>query len=321
MPLQIVTLQDAHLDDAAALVARRYRALRQRKPLLPARYERSETISAMLQPLVGAGNGVVSLRAGRLVGFLAGSVLPELLGRRSLYSPEWANGAELEESRFLYEEMYRHAAASWVADGCFVHAISMLGHDRQGIEGWHWLGFGLAAIDALRDLTPVEGAGATAQLRQAGAEDAAAAVPLFRGLERHLAGAPAFWIHKLQEPREWLSRPGRALWLAYDQGMAVGCLGAGPDYEGGCQVLQDEGTVSVELAFTHEAARGRGIGSTLLNQALAWAREKGYQRCAVDFESMNVLASRFWTRWFDPICFSLIRRIDERVASSVESRP
>ena len=314
MPLQIVTLQDEHLDDAAALVAARYRGLRRQQPLLPTRYESAATIAAMLQPLAGGGNGVAALRRGRLVGFLSGFVIPELLGKRSLYSPEWANGAELEESRFLYEEMYRHVATPWVAQGCFVHAISMLGNDRQGIEGWHWLGFGLVAIDALRDLTAVSDIAAPVQLRRAGAENAAVAAPLFRGLQRHLAGAPAFWIHEMEEPREWLARPGRALWIAYEQDTPVGCLGAEKDHEDGCQVLQDEATANVTQAFTQETARDRGIGTALLNQVLDWARAEGYERCAVDFEAMNVLGARFWTRWFDPVCFSLLRHIDERVA-------
>jgi len=78
------------------------------------------------------------------------------MGKRTAYSPEWANGAGLDESRRVYEEMYRHLSARWVADGCFLHAVTLLGHDRQGIEGWHWLGFGLVAVDGVRELTPVE---------------------------------------------------------------------------------------------------------------------------------------------------------------------
>jgi hypothetical protein len=30
----------------------------------------------------------------------------------------------------------------------------------------------------------------------------------------------------------------------------------------------------------------------------------------VDFEAMNYLAKRFWTKWFRPICYSLVRRIN-----------
>lgn len=46
---------------------------------------------------------------------------------------------------------------------------------------------------------------------------------------------------------------------------------------------------------------------------------KGNQRgiycpgCSVNFESYNVSGSNFWMRYFTPVCFSLIRRIDERI--------
>lgn len=36
-------------------------------------------------------------------------------------------------------------------------------------------------------------------------------------------------------------------------------------------------------------------------QALVWAREHGYQRCAADWEPMNSVANRFWTGRFDVI--------------------
>jgi len=39
MSLEIATLQEKHLDDAAALVCARYTALRERVPIMPSRYE------------------------------------------------------------------------------------------------------------------------------------------------------------------------------------------------------------------------------------------------------------------------------------------
>lgn len=314
MSLQLASLQEEHLEDAAALVAGRYKVLREKVPLLPFRYEEVETIVGMLRDLGEESSGVVAMRGKRLVGFLAGVVLPEFLGKRSVYSPEWANGAELGESRRIYEEMYRHLAAHWVADGCFTHVVSMLGHDRAGIEGWQWLGFGLAAVDGVREPKLVAGVTAEVEVRQASIEHAGEVAPLLEGLAQHLVTAPTFWIHEQEEPEAWLAKPGHGLWLAYEAGEAVGCMGLEAGYRGGCEVLQDEQTVSVELAFTREEARGRGIGTALLNRALTWAQVEGYKRCAVDFESMNILAARFWLRWFEPVCYSLIRCIDERVS-------
>jgi GNAT superfamily N-acetyltransferase len=314
MSLYITSLSENHLEDAAALVTARYKALRERVPLLPPRYEEVGTILHMLRDLTGEGSGVVAIRADRLVGFLSGFVIPEFLGKRSIYSPEWANGAELTESRRIYEQMYAHISARWVADGCFTHAISLLGHDREGIECWQWLGFGLATVDGVREPEMVEGIPAQVRVRQASVENAREVAELVAGLQRHMAAAPTFWIHEMEDSENWLAKPGHVAWLAYEAGEAVGCMGLEVGHVGGCEVLQDEKTISVENAYTVEGVRGKGIGTALLNRALEWAKGQGFARVAVDFESMNILATRFWMKWFEPVCYSLIRSIDERVA-------
>jgi GNAT superfamily N-acetyltransferase len=79
-------------------------------------------------------------------------------------------------------------------------------------------------------------------------------------------------------------------------------------------LIEDEKTTSIVSAFTREEARGGGIATALLNRALDWGREQGYARCAVDWEPMNVLASRFWLRYFQPVSYALERYIDERLA-------
>jgi GNAT superfamily N-acetyltransferase len=90
-------------------------------------------------------------------------------------------------------------------------------------------------------------------------------------------------------------------------------MGLEPGHQGGCQITQDEKTVSITSAFTQEHARGKGIAMALLNRSLEWARAEGYERCAADWEPMNVPAARFWPRRFELVCYSLMRCIDERI--------
>ncbi len=66
-------------------------------------------------------------------------------------------------------------------------------------------------------------------------------------------------------------------------------------------------------AFTREPARRAGIATVLLAHALDFARVCGYRRCAVLFEPMNPLGSRFWLRYFQPVCYSFLRNIDDRL--------
>lgn len=314
--LHIVPLEDKHLEDAAALVCARYRALRQYAPLMPARYESAAAILSLLHDLPQRAPGVAAIRGGRLVGFLGAFVLPEFLGQRSAYSPEWGNAAVPDDSRRIYEEMYTHVAPGWLAAGCPMHMIGALAHERDTLETWHWLGFGLCAADAVRDLTPVRGAAAGVEIRRARLEDAETLAALDLALHRHLAATPTFLFdeeegEELAYHQKWLADPANALWLAYDGGEAVACLGQGPASPEACDLIADEGTTSIVIAYTRPQARGQGLATALLNQVLAWGRAEGYERCGVDFEPMNSLAARFWTRHFQLVCLYQARYVGE----------
>ena len=313
MLLEITTLQEKHLEDAAALVCARYKALRERVPIMPSRYEEANVILPMLDYVVKKSHGVVALQGSHLVGFLSGLVIPMLLGKRCAYSPEWANGVELEASRRTYDEMYAKLSAQWIADGCGMHAVTLLENDHQGIEGWQWLGFGFAGVDGIRALNPVEGLPAQVEVRQAGMEEVATVSSFVQALEQHMTSAPIFWLHDMGDCREWLSDPARAVWLAHDGQEAMGCMVIGPANSNACAIIQDDKTASITMAFTRESARNKGVAVAILNRSLEWARSQGYERCAVDFETMNFLASRFWRKWFEPVCYALTRYIDERI--------
>ena len=325
MSLKIVPLQNKHLEDAAALVTTGYRALREQVTSLPSRYEDVGSILPLLRDLAGQAPGVVAMRDGRLVGFLLGMVLPDFRGKRSVYSPEWANAVEGEDGGETYREMYAHLSARWVADGCFLHVITLLAHDRQAIDAWYWLGFGLTTVDAIRDLTPVQETGTDVVIRRAGLEDIEQAMALSQALEQHLAAAPIFVIEEHaslilsniggdEGGKQWLANSANALWLAYRDGEVVAGMGLEPPNPEACYIIRDEKTTSITSAFTRESERNKGIATALLNHSLDWARSVGYDRCAVDFESQNISATRFWLRHFQPVCYSLIRYVDERVA-------
>jgi GNAT superfamily N-acetyltransferase len=324
MSLQISPLRDAHLEDAATLVSTRYRALREHVVHLPSKYEEVGTLHSMLREFTRKAPGVAALRGGRLVGFLAGMVLPIFRGERSVLSPEWANGAELSESRRPYEEMYRELSPRWVANGCFTHVTVLMEADQDGLDAWQWLGFGLAAVDAVRGLEQVRAPNMDIRIRRGTVDDIEDASALGEALERHMASAPTYLAYdqrtRRQDYEDQLRDRANAIWLADDGAEAIASMGIGPANPDACTIIRDDKTASIVSAYTRVQARGRGIGSALLNQSLEWARSQGYERCAVDFEPMNIVAARFWTRHFEPICYALMRCVDERIAWAHQGR-
>jgi GNAT superfamily N-acetyltransferase len=318
--LQVVPLCEEHLDAAAALAARRFTCLHEQEPLLPSRYASPAAFVALLRDLASTGApGVVAIRDDRLVGFLTGWCMPTFRGQKSTYSPEWGNGAEPGESQAIYEELYRRLAADWASDGYVAHYVSLFPNDPGALWAFHWLGFGMHAVDAVRGLDPVSIPDPEIHVQLAGMDDLEALMSLDDGLWQHIQGAPTFLP---QEPRgrvywdEWLTDdPTRYTLLALVNRHPVGFLSLGPANDDVSTIIVDERTTSVYGAFTRPDARGKGIATALLDCALGRAREAGYRRCAVDFESANLDGTRFWLRHFRPVCLSLFRQIDESVVA------
>ena len=323
MAIEVVPFTDDHLEEAARMVAARYQAERSLEQSLPVRFESPEAIMPLMHKVTERGPGVAAIRDGGLVGFLL-THLSLFREARSAYTPDCGHAAEAVGRRDIYRSMYASLSRVWLAHGCFDHGITLLAHEREALDAWFSLGFGLTVIDVLRDVRPVRGPAAAIDIRRATPKDVDLVATLEIALRRYLAMAPIFIPLVVDEGRasrqRWLSDPGKSLWLAFraDEPVAYVCLEPSR-----CEVMPiaDEGTVAITGAFTKERLRGRGIGTALLNRALEWASSAGYQHCSVDFESANIPGSRFWLgRGFQPVCYSLTRRVDDRLAWANEDR-
>jgi GNAT superfamily N-acetyltransferase len=256
-----------------------------------------------------------------LVGFLIAMSLPSVKGKRAAFSPEWANAASDSADAgagALYQALYAALAPVWLANGCYVHALRVLAHDREGLDGLYWQGFGLNNVDAIRDLTPLPAAVPDLTIRRATAADIATVAALGEALQRHLAAPPIYLpvIH-LERPADyldWLAQPGHVQWLAFREGAAVAELRLEPTNYTACAVAADAGTTFITSAYTVPEARNGGLAAGLLAHALRAAGEAGCVRIATDFESANIPGAAFWMRHFQPMAYSVVRYVDERAA-------
>jgi GNAT superfamily N-acetyltransferase len=299
-------------------VSSRYKNLCEQEPHLPHRYEEVSNLLPLLRNIMQAVcPGVAAIQDGQLVGFLMGWLMPDFRGKRSVFSPEWANAADLKKSRYIYEEMYKYLAADWVAEKYVAHYISMFANDLEAMRAWHWLGFGMTAVDAVRGLQPIQGGDDQIDVRRANPQNLEQVMELNDGLRQHIKGSPDFFIaEKFSKEyfEEWIEDPDRVIWLAYVNEEPVAFIRIGPANGDVCTIIYDEKTTSIYGAFTKETMQGKDIGTALLEQAIESAHSEDYERCAVDFEPMNLLGTRFWLRHdFRPVCLSLLRYVDERV--------
>ncbi len=302
------------VEAAAELHAATYRALRRQQPVLPPRYEDPGTVAPLLRSMVGKRPGVAAFRDGRLVGYLAAGVIPEWQGCRTAFAPFWAHAVAVEPRGRIFEDMYASLSAKWTADGCTTHLFSVPAGDQQVVDALFRFGYAVAVIDAMRSLAPLHATVSGITFRRAGLDDRETWRQLRRGLIEYMTGPPVFMHIPSDKPEEyydrWLGDPGHAVWLACHEAEPVAYMQlCRTDEE---VIVNDERTASIEGAFTQPALRGKGIGAALLGRCLKWAREQEFERCAVDFEGENVLGRRFWLRHFEPVLYSLARRIDPR---------
>ena len=317
-----IPLRQEHLEDAARLVSERYQHLCGQVPDLPQHYADPSQLALLLQDIIKPEiPGVAALQGSRLVGFLTAWHMPNFRGKRSIFSPEWANAAVLEDSARIYDALYREISGDWSTEKYSAHYISLFPNDRQALQQWHWLGFGMFAVDGLRSVEPIPCSQPGVQIRRAGLEDIETVVALHDELWKYIKGPPIFVLNDRNDRKffeEWLQDSGKVIWLACSQDEPLAFLRMGPADDDVCTIIVDEQTTSIYAAFTCQKARRAGVATALLAQALQSAQSCGYLRCAVPFEPMNRLGSQFWLRYFQPVCYSFLRIIDERLTEEQE---
>ena len=319
MPIDVVPFRDELLEEAATLAAANYRAGQEGEPLLPERFRQPESMLPLLKDIVGRGPGVAALADSRLAGFLLSRIVAPR-AERMAWVPDYGHGVADPGGRATYREMYAAVSRQWAAEGCFTQSVSIQTHDRDAIEAWFTLGFGLTWVDALRDLEPAAGADEEVEIRPARQDDRAVLVSLEVELVRHLTSPPTSLTYP-EDPEDhvrqsWAKEPVDITWIAFRDGEALGFLTADPPGGGNPVTARaDERTAGVGGIFVKESARNRGVATSLLNRSLEWARSEGHERYATDFESANVQAHRFWLgKGFRPVVHTVLRRIEKPLA-------
>jgi GNAT superfamily N-acetyltransferase len=246
-------------------------------------------------------------------------------GLRWSFSPEWANAAAGDDPRLVREALYTAIAGEWLDAGAPRHLVSTMATATEALETWSWLGFGVDTVDAIRDLSPTvtphpppdpsADSASPLHVRRAGVDDVAAVARLERGLRDHLAAPPVLFAlgpeRTHAEHERLLADSAIATFVAETSGMsAVAYLRIGPVADDVAAAVRDPSTAAITGAFTVESRRRGGVATALLDAALAWARSERRERCSVDFESRNVLARRFWLRWFRPAVLTVGRSVD-----------
>jgi GNAT superfamily N-acetyltransferase len=312
--VSIVPFAPDHVPAAAVLVAAGVARLRRSAPALPVAWTDPAVVGRVLGGLVERGAGLAVIDDGELLAFQAATVIDGHGGKWS-YTPDIGHAAPLDSSGRMRERLYAGLAEGWVQGACPEHVVTVLADDAATQGVLLRLGFGEVVLDLVRDLAPVDGIDlpATVTIRRAEARDASALVGLDGGLRRHLQGSPVFLrmgpAATLEVQRRHVEDPAEATFVAEREGRLAAYLRIGPCATDVATIVRGPGTASIAAAFTEPGQRGAGVATALLGAAVDWARQAGYERCAVDHETANREAGRFWERHFIPVAVSMGRRL------------
>ncbi len=332
--IEVRSLAESDVAICAELLAMRHRADLTRVPHLDPLLADVAHTRPLLDSLFANAltDGAIALCEGAVAGFLIGERM--LLAPRdfaSQFVPPFsvAIGVENHASASgqdpvpVYRALYAFLARLWVDSGLFVHRVAIVPGDPDLQEAWVSLGFGRQMTAATRDTgVPVRLPSRRAiTIERASPEDLNDVLQLADTLNAWHWQSPMFWpVLSEAQPaaRDFNAHALRSgempYFVAYDEGRPVAMqtfLRPGftpPIVKRDTDVYLFEGVVD-------DSVRGGGIGATLLEHSMAWAKRSGYASCTLHFASGNPSGAPFWLgHGFAPVEHTMQRTIDPRVA-------
>jgi GNAT superfamily N-acetyltransferase len=328
----IEAFSDGHLRAAGELLARRHARDRARESALPERYGAPGVAGEVLGELwdTPGAVGVVAWRGDELVGYAIGA--PANFAPDDPTSAFFRPGAVLmrytghavdqEADAGVYRTLYGALAGQWAADGRFTHYVQVAARDRDALDAWAMLGFGRDLGIAIRDTSPLRDITTPADLRirRGGPPDLESVAALAIDLARYEAGPPIFFPYLPEyEPevrREHeiaLADPHQVYWLAERAGRVIGMVVLRPPPAHISPLLTPPATLNLAAGAVLTTERASGIGTALLQHALAWACAQGIVYLRLNWMTANPLSTRFWLgHGFRPVMYRLCRVMDGR---------
>jgi ribosomal protein S18 acetylase RimI-like enzyme len=304
--LEVVPFSDEHLDDAAALLAARHAGHREAEPLLPERYQDPAAAREELERVWRAdgASGAAGFREGRLVGYLVGAQRRE---------PIWGENTWVEASGHAVEEaedvrdLYGAAAGRWVDEGRPRHSALVPAHDRDVLDAWWRVSFGVQHAHGIQEIepNPVVTVPEGLEIREPREDEIEDLIDVDLALPQHQVRSPVFGGHgevRREDSREeWLetfASGEEKILIGARDGRPVACWAFVPAEKSREHVglMRADRASFLGFASTLPEARGSGIGVALTQAGFAWAAEEGYSTMLTDWRVTNLLASRFWPR-------------------------
>lgn len=314
MSYVLIPLAEAYLETAVELFIENYRQEKEHSPLLPNRViEEPAWLYRELQPLL-ANASVAVVEQNKLLAFMVTGEQFQWKGQQAAIILEHGHGAVRENRQELYQRMYMYLAQQWVNQGVHLHLIRHFAHDIILQETLFQLGFGAILAERLRDLSSTVEERPTAVIRIE--PDISKLLTIQLEHNRYYFKSPIFIGKSTNETAvladlEEQAKRGDVFFVYDEQGEPGGyfIVGESAIGEEGF-LLERTNTAQIKSAYLRPEIRRKGVGVALLERAIEWAQQQGYERLFVEHETANFYGGNFWSKYFSPFLYSSMRYTD-----------
>jgi GNAT superfamily N-acetyltransferase len=313
MPYTLTPLTQEYLEPAVELLIKNYKQEQEHSPLLPSRVITEPSwIYNVLQSKL-AYPSVVIFEQSNVLGYMVTGDQFLWKGQQAAIVLEYCHSAIVAKKQELYQRMYMYLAQKWANHHIHLHLIRHFAHDTILQETLYLLGFGAILAERLRDCSTVnERPTVTIRVES----DVGKLITLQTEHNRYYPKAPIFIEKPTDKPEVLADLVAHAqqgdVFFVYDEQdepSAYMIVGASTiDGEG--FFLEQTNTAQIKSAYARPGIRGKGVGTALLQRALEWSHQQGYERVFVEHETANFYGGNFWSRYFNPYLYSSMRYID-----------
>ena len=316
MKYKIVLFTQNYLEPAVNLFINSYRDEQAKNPLLPSRaINEPEWILNTLKSLV-TNPGVVICKGNQVIAYMVTGFLFPFKGQNAVLVPEYCHGSVLTDKKELYQRMYMHLADEWAKNGKHIHIIAHFAHDLLLQETLYQLGFGAIVAEQVRDFSAVSKINETEITEE---KDFKKLIDIGIEHSNYYPNAPIFIskeseIETVKSDLESHSNDGDVFFVYCKNNKPCAYLTVGNSKIGGEGfLLQNTNTAQIKSAYAQPHVRGKGIGKALLQRAVQWSQEHGYERLFVEHETSNYYGGNFWCKHFNSYVYFSLRYIDNTI--------
>lgn len=313
MPYTLRPFTEEYLEPAFELFIENYKYEQEHSPLLPSRVIDEPTwIHSVLQAKL-ANPGVAVVEQNQLLAYMVTGDQFRWKGQQAAIVPEYCHSAIVAQKRELYQRMYMVLAQEWVNHHIHLHLIRHFAHDTILQETLYHLGFGAILAERLRDCSALA---ERYDMAISVEQDVSKLINIQTEHNRYYPNAPIF-ILKPTEKQAVLAeleehvQGGDLFFVYYEQQELCAYLIVGQStIDGEGFLLEQTNTAQIKSAYARPEMRRKGIGTALLQAAIQWSQQQGYERLFVEHETANFYGGNFWSKYFTPYVYSSMRYID-----------